>query len=109
MMAINEEKMARNPAAIAESCAPVPPTLAGMARGSQASPQTFSERLKAAEPMLRRLVPSLALVFVVVIDGCAVLLAVVFNKTGLADEFYTMNKDTSVVIGDRWSGGHPFC
>jgi len=54
-------------------------------------------------------------VFVVVIGGCAVLAAVVFNKagssvdeavnakTGLVDGSYTMNKDTSVVIGDRCS------
>ncbi len=85
MMAMNEEKMARNPAAIAESCAPVPPTLAGMARGSQASPQTFSERLKAAEPMLRRLVPSLALVFVVVIGIAFTLQSITIRNETLTD------------------------
>ena len=77
--------MARNSAAIAESCAPVPPTLAGMARGSQASPQTFSERLKAAEPMLRRLVPSLALVFVVVIGIAFTLQSITIRNETLTD------------------------
>ena len=54
-------------------------------------------------------------VFIGVIGGCAVLVAVVFNKasssvdealnakTGLVDGSYTMNKNTSVVIGDRCS------
>ena len=77
--------MARNPAAIAESCAPVPPTLSGMARGSEASPQTFSERLKAAEPMLRRLVPSLALVFVVVIGVAFTLQSITIRNETLTD------------------------
>ncbi len=85
MDAMNEERMARIFAAKAESCDATQPILSGMARGSQAPKQTFSERLMAAEPMLRRLVPSLAMVFAVVIGVAFTLQSITIRNETLTD------------------------
>lgn len=77
--------MARNSAATADSGATMDPVTPDMARGSQTSPRTLSGRLKAAEPMLRRLVPSLALVFVAVIGIAFTLQTIATRNETLAD------------------------